>query len=115
MIVIVYLDDLLVFRKIWEEHIVHVKKVLDVLRKEKLYVKMSKCEFAKNYLVYLGHVIGGDHLRVDPAKVSVIVNWPKPNTITEIRSFLGAVQYWRKLISGFSSIAAPLHALTSVK
>ena len=113
--VIVYLDDILVFSKTWEEHIVHVKKVLDVLRKEKLYVKMSKCEFAKTSLVYLGHILGGGHLRVDPAKVAVIVNWPRPNTVTEIRSFLGAVQYWRKFISGFSSIAAPLHALTSIK
>ena len=74
--VIVYLDDILVFRKTWGEHIVHLKKVLDVLRKEKLYVKMAKCEFAKTSLVYLGHIIGGGHLRVDPAKVAVIVNWP---------------------------------------
>ena len=81
--VIVYLDDILVFRKTWEEHIIHVKKVLDVLRKEKLYVKMSKCEFSKISLVYLGH------LRVDPDKVAVIVNWPWPNTVTEIKSFLG--------------------------
>jgi len=72
--VIVYLDDILVFSKTWAEHILHVKKVLDVLRKEKLYVKMSKCEFAKTSLVYLGHIIGGGHLRVDPAKVVVIVN-----------------------------------------
>ena len=111
---IVYLDDILVFSKTWEEHIVHVKKVLDVLRKEKLYVKMSKCEFDKTSLVYLGHIIGGGHLQVDLAKVAIIVNWPRPNTVTEIKSFLGAVQYWRKFISGFSSIAAPLHALTSV-
>jgi hypothetical protein len=72
--VIVYLDDILVFSKTWAEHILHVKKVLDVLRKEKLYVKMSKCEFAKTSLVYLGHIIGGGHLRVDPTKVVVIVN-----------------------------------------
>ena len=85
--VIVYLDDILVFSNTWEEHVVHVKFFLDVLRKEKLYVKMSKCEFAKTSLVYLGHIIGGGHLRVDPAKVAVIVNWPWPNTITEIRSF----------------------------
>ena len=52
---------------------------------------------------------------MDPSKVVVIVNWPRPNTVTEIRNFLGVVQYWRKLISGFSSIAAPLHALTSVE
>ena len=60
--VIVYLDDILVFSNTWEEHVVHVKKILDALRKEKLYVKMSKCEFAKTSLVYLGHIIGGGHL-----------------------------------------------------
>ena len=113
--VIVYLDDILVFSKTWKEHVVHVKKILDVLRKEKLYVKMSKCEFAKTSLVYLGHVIGGGHLQVDLAKVAVIVNWPRPNTVTEIRSCLGAVQYWRKFTFGFSSIATPLHALTSIR
>ena len=63
---IVYLDDILVFSKTWEEHTVHVKNVLYVLRKEKLYVKMSKCEFAKTSLLYPGHIIGGGHLRVDP-------------------------------------------------
>ena len=110
-----YLDDILVFSNTWEEHVVHVEKLLDVLRKENLYVKMSKCEFAKTSLVYIGHIIGGGHLRVDPTKVAVIVNWPRPNTITEIRSFLGAIQYWRKFIYGFSSIAAPLHAFTSIK
>ena len=52
---------------------------------------------------------------MDPAKVVVIVNWPWPNIVTEIKSFLGAVQYWRKFISRFSSIAAPLHVLTSIK
>ena len=89
--VIVYLDDILVFSKTWEENIVHVKKFLDVLKKENLYVNMSKCEFPKTSLVYLRHIIGGGHLRVDLAKVVVIVNWLRANTVTEIRSFLGAV------------------------
>lgn len=54
---------------------------------------MSKCEFAKTYLVYIGYVIGGGQLKVDPAKVEVIVKWPKPSIVTEVRSFLGAIQY----------------------
>ena len=76
---------------------------------------MSKCEFGKTSLVYLGHIVGGGELKIDPSKVSVIVNWPIPKSVTEVRSFLGATQYWRKLIANFSSVAAPLHALTSVK
>jgi hypothetical protein len=85
------------------------------LRKEKLYVKLSKCEFGKTSLVYLGHIVGEGEIKIDPSKVDVIVNWPKPTNVTEVRSFLGAVQYWRRFIANFSFIAAPLHALTSVK
>ena len=68
----------------------HVNKVLDVLRKEKLFLKMSKCEFGKTSLVYLGHIVGGGELKIDPSKVEVILNWPKANTVTKVRSFLGA-------------------------
>ena len=93
----------------------HVRKVLDVLRKEQLFLKISKCEFGKTSLVYLGHIVGGGELKIDPSKVEVIVNFPMPSRITEVRSFLGATQYLRKFIANFSSIVAPLHALTSVK
>jgi hypothetical protein len=113
--VIVYLDDILIFSKSHEEHIVHVKQVLDVLRKEQLFLKMSKCEFGKTSLIYLGHIVGGGELKIDPSKVKVIWEWFRPNNVTEVRSFLGAAQYWRKFIANFSSIAAPLHAVTSVK
>jgi len=65
-------------------------------------------------LNYLGHIVGGGKLKIDPFKVAVIANWPKPQSATEVRSFLGATQYWRKFISKFSSIAAPLHALTGL-
>ena len=65
--------------------------------------------------MYLGHIFGGGELKIDPSKVEVILNWPKSNTITEVRSFLEATQYWRKFIANFSSIVTPLHALTSVK
>ena len=71
---------------------------------------MSKCEFGKTSLVYLGHIVGGGALRIDPYKVEAIVNWPTPKSITEVRSFLGATQYWRKFISKFSAIATPMHA-----
>ena len=72
----------------------HVNKVFDVLKKDKLFLKMSKCEFGKNYLVYLGNIVGGGELKIDPSKVEVILNWPNPNTFTEVRSFLGATQCW---------------------
>jgi hypothetical protein len=87
---------------------------LDTLQRENLYVKFSKCEFGKTELVYLGHIVRGGQLKIDPSKIDVIVNWPDPMT-TKVRSFLGVVQYWRRFIANFSFIAAPLHALTSVK
>jgi hypothetical protein len=113
--VIVYLDDILVFSGTWDEHVRHVKKVLDTLQREKLYVKMSKCEFGKTPLVYLGHIVGGGQLKIDPSKIDVIVNWPEPKSVTKIQSSFGAVQYWRRFIPNFSFIVDPLHALTSVK
>ena len=85
--VIVYLDDILIFRETREEHVLHVKKVLDVLKKEKLFLKMSKCEFGKTSLVYLGNIVGGGELRIYPSKVEAIVNWPTPKIVTEVRSF----------------------------
>jgi len=76
---------------------------------------MSKCDFGKTSLVYLGHIVGGGELKIDPSKVEVTVNWPKNNNVKEVMSFFGASQYWRNFIANFSSIAAALHALTSVK
>jgi hypothetical protein len=113
--VIVYLDNIILFSETWDEHLRHVKKELDTLKREKLYVKMSKCEFGKTAVVYLGHIVGGGQLKIYPSKIEVIVKWPKPKSVTEVRSFLGAVQYWRRFIPNFSFIEGPLHALTSMK
>ena len=77
----------MIFSKTHEEHARYVRKVLDVLNKEKLFLNMSKGEFGKTLLVYLGHIVGGGELKIDPSKVKVIVDWPKPNNVTEFRSF----------------------------
>jgi hypothetical protein len=81
---ILYLDHILVFSRTWDEHVMHVNQVLDVLKREKLYLKLSKCDFGKTSLVYLGHIVGGGQLKIDPSKVEVIVNWPKPTSTTEL-------------------------------
>jgi len=72
--VIVCLDDILIFSKTWEEHLKHVKQTLYILKREKIYVKLSKCEFFKTSLNYLGHIVGAGELKIDPSKVIVIVN-----------------------------------------
>jgi hypothetical protein len=105
--VIVYLDNILIFSRTWDEQVRHVKQVLDTLQREMLYVKLSKCEFGKTVLIYLGHIVRGGQLQIDPSKIDVIINWSEPKSVTKIRSFLGAVQYWRRFISNFSFIAAP--------
>ena len=110
--VLVYLDDIHVYGRAWEEHMCHIKKVLDVLKKEKLYLKLSKCKLGKTSLIYLGHIIGNGKLRIDPSKVEAVMKWPKPTNVTEVLSFLGMVQYWRRFITKFSIIATHL---TSVK
>ena len=92
--VIVHLYEILIFSKKREDHVLHVNRVLDILKKEKLFLKMSKCEFGNTSLVYLGHIVGGGELRIDPSKVEAIVNWPTPKTVTKLRIFLGAAQYW---------------------
>lgn len=65
---------------------------------------MSKCEFWRTFLIYLGHIIGAGELKIDPSKVEVILNFPKPNNVTEVRRFSGEAQYWRKFITDFPLI-----------
>nr|CAD1826014.1 unnamed protein product [Ananas comosus var. bracteatus] len=105
--VIVYLDDILIYSRSWEEHLAHVKKVFMLLKEHQLHLN------PKSYgLVYLGFVVGGDELQIDPDKVRAINEWPRLKNVTEVRSFIGACQYVQKFIRHFSVLAAPLYALT---
>jgi hypothetical protein len=74
--VMVYLHNILNFSKSWEDQVKHVRKVLDVLKREKLCINMPKCEFGKTSLVYLGYIVGGGELKIDPYKVEPIMKWP---------------------------------------
>ncbi|GKA85833.1 putative reverse transcriptase domain-containing protein, partial [Tanacetum coccineum] len=95
-----------------EEHEVHLKMILDLLEKEKLYAKFSKCEFWLKEVQFLGHVVNHDGIHVDPSKVESVKNWKTPESPTEIRSFLGLAGYYRRFIENFSKIAKPLTLLT---
>ncbi|GJZ53243.1 putative reverse transcriptase domain-containing protein [Tanacetum coccineum] len=110
--VIVFIDDILIYSKSEEEHEVHLKTILDLLKNEKLYAKFSKCEFWLKEVQFLGHVVNRDCIYVDPSKVESVKNWKNSELSTEIRSFLGLVGYYRRFIENFSKIAKPLTLLT---
>ena len=110
--VIAYLDDLLIYSKTLEEHYQHLKLVLDRLRENKLFCKLSKCVFFQSNVPFLGFIVGRDGIQVDPAKVEAVKNWKTPTSLTETRSFLGFAGFYRRFIANFSAIAAPITALT---
>nr|GEY22603.1 reverse transcriptase [Tanacetum cinerariifolium] len=97
--VIVFIDDILVYSKSEEEHEQHLRIVLEILRQKKLYAKFSKCEFWLQQIAFLGH------------NVEAITKWPRPITMTEVRSFLGLAGYYRRFVEGFSRLALPLTQL----
>ncbi|GJV72094.1 putative reverse transcriptase domain-containing protein [Tanacetum coccineum] len=110
--VIVFIDDILIYSKTREEHVEHLRLVLELLKKEKLYAKFSKCEFWLREVQFLGHVINGNGIHVDPSKIEAVKNWKAPRTLSEVRSFLGLAGYYRRFIENFSKIAKSLTILT---
>jgi hypothetical protein len=115
--VIVFLDDILIYSKTIAEHTQHVRQVLQILRENKLYAKLSKCEFFKQSISFLGHVVGEHGISMEEDKVEAIKKWPIPSNITAVRAFLGLAGYYRRFVKDFSSIALPLTNLlrTEVK
>ncbi|GJX12043.1 putative reverse transcriptase domain-containing protein [Tanacetum coccineum] len=113
--VIVFIDDILIYSKNKKEHEEHLKAILELLKKEELYAKFSKCEFWIPKVQFLGHVIDSQGIHVDPAKIESIKDWASPKTPTEIRQFLGLAGYYRRFIEGFSKIAKPMTKLTQKK
>ncbi|GKB93171.1 putative reverse transcriptase domain-containing protein [Tanacetum coccineum] len=113
--VIVFIDDILIYSKNKKEHEEHLKQILELLKKEELYAKFSKCEFWIPKVQFLGHVIDSEGIHVDPAKIESIKDWTSPKSPTEIRQFLGLAGYYRRFIEGFSKIAKPMTKLTQKK
>ncbi|GJU81491.1 reverse transcriptase domain-containing protein [Tanacetum coccineum] len=110
--VIVFINDILIYSKTRKEHVEHLRLVLELLKKEKLYAKFSKCEFWLREVQFLGHVINGNGIHVDPNKIEAVKNRKATRTPTEVHSFLGLAGYYRRFIENFSKISKTLTILT---
>ena len=107
----VYIDDVLVCSRTFEEHLTHLQQVLTRLREAGLRLKAKKCLFLRREVTYLGHLVTPYGVKPDPAKTSQIQVYPRPTDVTQVRQFLGLASYYRRFVSGFAQIASPLHAL----
>ena len=110
--VLLFIDDILVFSKTAAEHKEHLRIVFDLLRKEKLQIKPSKCVWGQTELPYLGFIVGRDGVKPDPKKVEAVKSWPTPTTVKEIQQFLGLTNFFRKFILGYAELTSPLTELT---
>jgi len=111
----VYLDDIVVYSKTLEEHVQHVRTILKKLIKHKLVAKMSKCELHKLKISFLGHVVSKDGVETDPEKIKAMAEWPQPENVKQMQSFLDFCNYYRIFIRNFSEIAKTLFKMTSKK
>ena len=109
--VVVFIDDILVYSKDREDHDTHLRVVLETLRKEQLYAKLSKCEFWLGEVSFLGHIVSEEGIRVDPKKIEVIIEWKPPRNVTRVRSFLGLMGYYKRFVKGLSMTATPMTRL----
>lgn len=109
---LIYLDDVIVMSRTFDEHLVHLREVFDSMRAAGLKLKDSTCHFAKSQLRYLGHVVSADGIKPDDEKVQAVQNYPVPKNLKDLRAFLGLSGYYRKFIKGHSDIASVLYVLT---
>jgi len=110
--VVVYLDDILIFTETLEEHRKIPHRVLELLEKHKLYLRSDKCEFEKTTIKYLGVIISHNSVAMDPVKITGVTEWPAPTNKKEVQSFLGFTNFYQWFIQDFSEHACPLFDLT---
>ena len=110
--VVVYLDDILIFMETLEEHRKITRHVLELLEKHKLYLRPDKCEFEKTTIEYLGVIISHNSVAMDPVKIAGVTEWPALTNKKEVQSFLGFTNFYQRFIRDFSEHARPLFDLT---
>jgi hypothetical protein len=106
--ILVFFDDILVYNANFNDHLIHLKTTLEVLRTHHMFAKKSKCRFGCSEIEYLGHLISAERVKVDGKKLIAMVEWSKPKSLKALKGFLGLTGYYRKFIRGYGSIAAPL-------
>ena len=111
-VVMVYLDDILIFTETLEQHREVTRQVLALLKKHKLFLKPDKCEFEKTRVEYLGVIVSHNSVEMDPAKIAGVAEWPTPTNKKEVQSFLSLTNFYRRFIQDFSRHARPLFDLT---
>jgi len=108
-ICLIYLDDILVYSKTFEDHLSHLRQVFDHLRHANLKLKPSKCNFACPQVKYLGHVVPPEGIAPDDDKIAAVRDFPRLHSVKTVRSFLGLANYYRRFIKDFAKLASPLN------
>jgi hypothetical protein len=106
--VVVYFDNILSYSKTLEDHVMHLRRVFELLREKKLYANLKKCSFCVNAVTFLGYIVSDKGISMDEEKIRAIMEWPIPKIVGEVHSFHGLVTFYRRFVKGFSAIAALL-------
>ena len=112
LILLIYLDDIIVYSKTFDEHLENLKTVLERLKGINLKLNLKKCNLLCKKVAFLGHEVSEQGIATDPAKSQSVKDWPEPKSVTEVRQFVGLASYYRKFIPNFATICTPLHKLT---
>ena len=112
LILLIYLDDIIVYSKTFDEHLENLKTVLERLKGINLKLNPKKCNLLCKKVAFLGHEVSEQGIATDPAKIQSVKDWPEPKSVTEVRQFVGLASYYRKFIPNFATICKPLHKLT---
>jgi hypothetical protein len=109
------MDDILIYNRTLEDHVLHLTQVFQVLKQNKLFVKFKKCAFAQRKIDYLGHIILDEGVATDPSKTATMFQRPTPRNFTDLRGFLGLTGYYRKFVQNYGILAKPLTVLLQHK